>query len=199
MSRIMAEKNDEEVLPRPATTEEIQSLVHEPNDIPTQAWLLTFTGAASQFVQFENYLQNPRGNPQLPGELSLGQAMTTTIQNSFLFFQYMTPLLFAVVSDTSLGRYRTMLISFGLLVAGYIIMFITSLPAVLDRGAGVGGIITTMVLISLGHEELSAAMHPFIGDQIAESIPKVKRNKKGDLVVTDRKLAIQSVFNGYYW
>jgi proton-dependent oligopeptide transporter, POT family len=39
-------------LPRDATQEEIDSLVHEIADIPLTAWLLSFTGAAAQFARF---------------------------------------------------------------------------------------------------------------------------------------------------
>lgn len=61
----------------------------------------------------ENYLQNPRGDSVLPGALGLGQAKATTIQNGFLFFGYLTPLPFALVSDSWIGRYKTLLLSIG--------------------------------------------------------------------------------------
>jgi hypothetical protein len=64
----------------------------------------------------ENYLQNPRGDSQLPGALGLGQAHATIIQNAFLFFGYLTPLPFALISDRWIGRYKTMLISTGCVV-----------------------------------------------------------------------------------
>ncbi|KAJ2992808.1 hypothetical protein NUW58_g755 [Xylaria curta] len=194
---------------RDATKEEIDSLVHEVAEIPVTAWLLTFTGAASQLARFgvavawQNYLQNPPGSSPSPGALGLGQDRASIIQNAFLFFQYLTPLPFAIVSDMWLGRYKTMLL--GLLsthrfqIVGYIVLVLTALPVALDHGAGIGGLATTMVLIGLGHGALSAVMYPLIADQLPESRPKVKTNKDGTLVVTDRKLAIQHVFNGYYW
>ncbi|KAG9236197.1 POT family-domain-containing protein [Amylocarpus encephaloides] len=198
-------QKDEESLPRDATKEEIRDLFHEVDKIPISAWLLTFTGAAAQLARFsitvawQNYLQNPPGNPLLPGALNLGQSKATTIQNGFLFFQYLTPLPFAVISDAWIGRYKTMVVSLSLLVIGYIVLFLTSLPRALEHGAGIGGLVTTMFLVGLGQGGLSAVMYPFIGDQIPEENPKVKRNQKGELVVIDRKLAIQYVFNGYYW
>ncbi|KAF2445380.1 hypothetical protein P171DRAFT_484072 [Karstenula rhodostoma CBS 690.94] len=63
---------------RDATAQEILELIHEPSDIPVTAWLLAFTGAAAQLARYgitvvwQNYLQNPRGDPQLPGALGLG-------------------------------------------------------------------------------------------------------------------------------
>ncbi|KAI1073902.1 MFS general substrate transporter [Whalleya microplaca] len=186
---------DQNTFPRDATPEEIQTLIHEVDEIPTTVWLLTFTGAASQLARYgitvawQNYLQNPRGNELLPGALNLGQSKATIIQNSFLFFQYLTPLPFALISDMWIGRYKTMLICLGLLVIGYMVLVTTSIPGALEHGAGIGGLATTMVLIGLGQG----------ADQIPDATPKVKRNKKGELFVTDRMLTIQYVFSGYYW
>ncbi|CAH0051184.1 unnamed protein product [Clonostachys solani] len=192
-------------LPREATEDEIETLVHEPQDIPITAWLLSFTGAGANLARFgitvtwQNYLQNPRGNPLLPGALGLGQATATTIQSAFLFFRYLTPIPFAVVSDAYLGRHTTMHISLGLLVAGYIVLVATSIPSALDQGAGLPGLVVTMIFVGLGQGGLSAVMYPFIADQIPDEKPMVRRNKNGQLVVTERQLAVQYVFNGYYW
>ncbi|RWA11501.1 hypothetical protein EKO27_g3599 [Xylaria grammica] len=200
----MENPTNEEIVPRDATGEEIESLVHEPDKIPITAWLLTFTGAVAQLARYgvvvtwQNYLQNPRGNALLPGALGLGQSTATIIQNAFLFFEYITPFLFAFISDGYLGRYKTMLISLALLAVGYVVLLATSTPSALSHGAGVGGIAATIILVGLGQAGISAVMYPLIGDQIPESTPKVKR-RGSQLVVTDRKLTIQYVFNGYYW
>ncbi|KAI0380512.1 hypothetical protein F5Y04DRAFT_281905 [Hypomontagnella monticulosa] len=186
-------------IPRDATREEVQSLVHEIDEIPLAAWILSFTGAAAQMARFGITVNARTSNKQLPGALGLGQATATTIQNAFLLFQYLTPLPFAIASDAWLGRYITMLVCLGLLIIGYLVLLVTSLPMVLGYGSGLGGLIAAMILTGLGQGGLSAVMYPFIGDQIADSHPKLKRNKKGDLVVTDRKLTVQYVFNGYYW
>lgn len=36
-------------------------------------------------------------------------------------------------------------------------------------------------------------------DQILDVKPVVKKNRKGKLVVTDRNLSIEYLFNAYYW
>ncbi|KAF7949336.1 uncharacterized protein EAE97_002845 [Botrytis byssoidea] len=199
------EEQGQESLPRDATKEEIETLNHESDKIPFTAWLLAFTGAAAQLARFgitvawQNYLQNPPGDEALPGALDLGESKATIIQNAFLFFQYLTPMPFALLSDAWLGRYKTMLFSLGLMVVGYTVLFVTALPSSLEHKAGLGGLIATMILTGLGQGGLSAVMYPFIGDQIPETNPTIKRNSKGKLVVTDRKLAIQYIFSGYYW
>ncbi|KAF1952408.1 hypothetical protein CC80DRAFT_495451 [Byssothecium circinans] len=76
---VATESPNESSLPRKATTEEIQTLIHEVDDIPLTAWLLTFTGAVSQLARYgitvawQNYFQNPRDGV-IPGALGLGQA-----------------------------------------------------------------------------------------------------------------------------
>ncbi|KAI0416385.1 oligopeptide transporter [Xylaria grammica] len=191
-------------LPRDATQEEIDSLVHEIADIPLTAWVLSFTGAAAQFARFgititwQNYLQNPRGSSPSPGALGLGESRASIIQNAYLFFQYLTPLPFAVLSDMYIGRYKTMVISLSFLILGYVVLFATSLPSALDRGAGLGGLIVAMLLTGVGQGALSAILYPFI-DQIPVNRSRVQQSRNGTLVVTDRQLAVQYIFNGYYW
>jgi hypothetical protein len=48
----------------------------------------------------------------IPGELGLGQSTATNIYNAFYLFSFLTPLPFAVLSDTRLGRYKTLCLSF---------------------------------------------------------------------------------------
>ncbi|RYC62502.1 hypothetical protein CHU98_g3704 [Xylaria longipes] len=165
-------------LPRDATQEEIDSLLHEVADIPRTAWLLSFTGAAAQFARFGI-------------TITWRQSKASIIQNAYLFFQYLTPLQFAILSDMWIGRYKTMIISLSLLILGYIVLFATALPGALDHGAGLGGLVAAMILSGLGQGGLST-------DQIPTTRSQVKRGNNGALVVTDRQLAVQYVFNGYY-
>lgn len=56
-------------------------------------------------------MQNEMDDKALPGALGLGQSTATNIYNAFFFFSYLSPLPFAIISDTWLGRYRTLCIS----------------------------------------------------------------------------------------
>ena len=58
----------------------------------------------------ENYMQNPPRS-ETPGALDLGQALATRIYCAFYIFYYVTPIVFAIMSDTRLGRYTTLNIS----------------------------------------------------------------------------------------
>jgi POT family proton-dependent oligopeptide transporter len=56
-------------------------------------------------------MQNARTDPTVPGALGLGQATATNIYNAYLFFTFLMPMPFAIVSDIWLGRYKTLVIS----------------------------------------------------------------------------------------
>lgn len=53
----------------------------------------------------------PNKSDGTPGALGLGQAMATRLYCAFYILYYTTPILFAVVSDARLGRFRTLCIS----------------------------------------------------------------------------------------
>ncbi|TGO52739.1 hypothetical protein BCON_0136g00230 [Botryotinia convoluta] len=71
-------------------------------------------------------------------------------------------MLFALLSDAWLGRYKTMLFSLALIVIGYTVLFVTALPSSLEHGAGLGGLIAMMILTGLEQRGLSAIMYHFI-------------------------------------
>lgn len=59
----------------------------------------------------ENYMQHESNEGAIPGALGLGQATATTISSAFLFFTFLAPVPFAILSDTWLGRYKTLCLS----------------------------------------------------------------------------------------
>jgi len=59
----------------------------------------------------ENYIQNDHNSVSVSGALGLGQATATNVSNAFFFFSFLTSLPFAVLSDTWLGRYKTLCLS----------------------------------------------------------------------------------------
>lgn len=56
----------------------------------------------------ENYLQNAPGG-EVPGALGLHQAAASNIVNALIIGSYITPVPAAVIADSWLGRYKTML------------------------------------------------------------------------------------------
>lgn len=108
-------------------------------------------------------------------------------------------ILYCVLHVVWLGRYRTMIVSLALLLIGYVLLAITATPTLFQKGAGLGGLICSILLIALGQGGLSAVMFVFIGDQIPETKLVVDKNSKGKLVIPHREITIQFVFNTYFW
>ncbi|KAF2867717.1 major facilitator superfamily domain-containing protein [Massariosphaeria phaeospora] len=203
-------------LPRPATDAEISALPHVVDHIPFAAWAVIFAGAFERFTYFgliapwQNYMQNPRPaspasqtqNPHddaaLPGALGLGQATATNISNAFFLCSFLTPMLFAVVSDTRLGRYKTLMLGLACYLTGCVVLVGTSSEGGLDRGAGVPGLGVSMVFVALGAGCVKAVYVPFLGDQLNGERERVEV-RKGREVVVSRERTLQFVYNAYYW
>ncbi|CAO2658288.1 Nn.00g060110.m01.CDS01 [Neocucurbitaria sp. VM-36] len=190
---------------REATEAESRDLPHIVDHIPFVAWIAAIIGAAERFgyystvITWQNYMQNKRGVPTVPGALGLGQSTATTISNVFFVFLFLTPLLFAFISDIWLGRYNTLLLGLCLSLCGYLVMLTTSLPVALDRGAGLPGLIVAMFLIGLGVGAIKATISPFIGDQLPKTKPQVVFQKNGKLAVVDSSRTLQLIYNAFYW
>ncbi|KAF2187326.1 PTR2-domain-containing protein [Zopfia rhizophila CBS 207.26] len=186
---------------------QIQNLRRVVDDIPRRLWVVAIIAFWERFTfwgitaPWQNYMENSWRSGQVPGALGMGQSMATRIYCAFYIFYYVTPLLFAVLSDVKLGRYKTLCISIILYVSGCIVLFMSSWPSVFfsHRKLGILGLAGSMVLIGLGGGGFKAIMIPFIADQYTETIPKLKILKTGERVVTDRMLTLQYIYNLYYW
>ncbi|KAH7132588.1 major facilitator superfamily domain-containing protein [Dendryphion nanum] len=199
--------NSDDVYPRPPTPSEVKNLPHIIDHIPFAAWAAIFAGAFERFTYFgliapwQNYIQNPRSrgvHHAIPGALGLGQATATNISNAFFFVSFLTPMLFAILSDTKLGRYKTLLIGLGCYLVGCVVLVCTSIEKALDNGAGVPGLAFCMVFIALGAGSVKAAYVPFLGDQLRGGKERVEE-RKGRLVIVSPDRTLQFVYNAYYW
>lgn len=121
---------------RPVASEhEVRDLLHVVDKVPTRLWIACIAGILERFVWYgataplrachflpasmhesadldrtENYLQHAPGG-EVPGALGLGQATASNIVNALMIGSYLTPVPAAVVADSWLGRYKTMVYS----------------------------------------------------------------------------------------
>jgi POT family proton-dependent oligopeptide transporter len=107
-------------------------------------------------------------------------------------------MLFAVISDTILGRYKTLMIGLACYLAGCVVLVGTSTEKALDAGAGLGGLVGSLVLVALGAGCVKACFVPFLGDQLKGGNERVE-SKSGRLVVVSHARTLQFVYNAYYW
>ena len=144
-------------------------------------------------------MQNPRGDRAVPGALNLGQSTATNISNAFLLFSFTSPIIFAVISDVCLGKFKTLMIGMGCYICGCLILTLTSIPIALDHGAGVPGLGVALFFIALAAASVKATVAPFIGDQYAMDTPKTIMRCDGTLAVVDGTRTLQFLYNAYYW
>ncbi|KAL6809751.1 PTR2 domain-containing protein [Trichoderma sp. SZMC 28015] len=188
-----------------ATEEEVKELRHVVDSVPFIVWVALVANATERFTFYavttpwQNYIQNSADNIAVPGALGLGQATATNISSAFLFLSFLVPTIFAILSDTWLGRYKTLFLSYLLNFCGCLVLFITSLPVVKTQSTKVVGLGFAMILLALGTGGVKATASPFIGDQYAETAPQLIITKKGERVVTDRALTLQYIYNVSYW
>ncbi|KAF2015163.1 Di/tri peptide transporter 2 [Aaosphaeria arxii CBS 175.79] len=172
--------------------------------IPLAAWLVCVVETAERFTYytlsgpFQNYMQNPYGNKLNPGALGLGQANASSISYGFMFWMYLTPMIAAYIADSYLGRLRTINIGAGLYLCGLTILFITSLPFSLERGAGLGGFITSLFLIGTGAGFIKANVGIMIFEQYTETKQKVSTLKSGERVIVDPQTTISNIYMIFY-
>ncbi|KAM3082384.1 peptide transporter ptr2 [Clarireedia jacksonii] len=187
-----------------ATEQDIKDLTHVVDDIPFRLWIACLAGVLERFVWYgataplQNYIQNARGG-EIPGTLGLGQVTASNVINALMIATSLTPMLAAIIADSFLGRYRTMVFSAIIEALGATILFTTSLPAAIEGGAALGGLIAACILLSIGSGAFSSTVVPFIADQYEETEFRIKIQKDGKKVVTSRELTITYIYNAFYW
>ena len=116
---------------RVATEDEVRDLLHVVDRVPVWLWVACLAGILERFVWYgatapirawylpiynvvrltvhtENYLQNAPGG-KVPGALGFHQATASNIVNALIIGSYVVPVPAAVVTDSWLGRYKTMI------------------------------------------------------------------------------------------
>ena len=187
------------------TTEEMQSLRHVSDSIPAGVWLMALISLCERFTYygisapFQNYIQNPLGDPLRPGALNLGQSAATKLNYFFSIFVYVTPTGAAIIADSWLGKYKTLIGSTAIYLAGCMILVITSVPSALRSHAGLPGLIVSMVIIGIGLGGIKACVSPFMADQYTNVKMRVETRKSGEKVIVDRDLTIKGIYSLYYW
>ncbi|KAJ5578500.1 POT family-domain-containing protein [Penicillium hispanicum] len=187
-----------------ATEDEVRDLLHVVDNIPVRLWVACLAGILERFAWYgataplQNYLQNAPGG-EVPGVLGLHEATASNIVNALTIASYFVPVPAAVIADSWLGRYKTMIYSAIIEAMGATILFATSLPVAIHEGAALGGVITGSVLLAVGSGAFKTAVVPFIADQYDQVDFRLKTQKTGERVVASRELTVTYIYNVYYW
>ncbi|KAL5113793.1 ATP-dependent DNA helicase chl1 [Pleosporales sp. CAS-2024a] len=185
------------------SAQDLSSLPRVADSLPLPAFLIAIVELCERFAYyglsgpFQNYIANPPKST-LPGALGLGQSSATAMTNFFQFWCFVTPVIGAVIADQYLGKYATIKWFSVVYMVGIIILFLTSLPASVERGYAFPGLVVAMMVIGLGTGGIKSNVAPLIAEQISTTEAYVKTIKGGKRVVVDPEATIQRVFMVYY-
>jgi len=96
--------------------------------------------------------------------------------------------------DQWLGKFKTILASSPIYIAGMVLLVATATPVAINSGASFGGLIASIILIGLGTGGLKACIAPLCGEQNTETGERLKTLKTGEVVVIDAKLTTARIF-----
>jgi chromosome transmission fidelity protein 1 len=187
------------------TSEDLLILPRVADKLPYGAFLVAIVELCERFAYyglsgpFQNYMANSYHDANgLPGALGLNQANATALSNFFQFWCYVTPILGAVVADQYLGKYATIKWFSLIYMAGIAILFFTSLPWCIERGAALPGLLAAMLVIGLGTGGIKSNVSPLIAEQVRSTRPFVETRKGGERVIVDPELTVQRIYMIYY-
>ncbi|KAB8233163.1 POT family-domain-containing protein [Aspergillus alliaceus] len=195
-----------------AADEGTTSSITKPNDglrrvadsLPLSVWLIAVIELCERFAFFgilgpmQNYIQNPRDDPLRPGGIGLGQAYATMINQGYLLWCYITPIVGAVVAEQYLGRVKTILHSSEIYIFGLIALFFSSLPAAHDLGVALLGLIMALFLIGMGTGGIKANVSSLLAEQYTGPKESTHVLKSGEEVIVDRDLTVQRIFTTFF-
>lgn len=96
--------------------------------------------------------------------------------------------------DQWLGKFKTILASSPIYIAGMVLLVATATPTAIKSGASFGGLIASIILIGLGTGGLKACIAPLCGEQNKETGARLETLKSGEVVVVDAKMTTARIF-----
>lgn len=187
------------------TPEDLRLLPRVADKLPYGAFLVAVVELCERFAYyglsgpFQNYIANSYEDPNgLPGALGLKQSGATAMTNLFQFWCYVTPVFGAIVADQYLGKYATIKWFSMVYMVGIAILFATSLPWSIERGAAGPGLVVAMVVIGLGTGGIKSNVSPLIAEQVQSIKPYIKTLHSGQRVVIDPEITVQRIYMIFY-
>ncbi|OKL61511.1 hypothetical protein UA08_03100 [Talaromyces atroroseus] len=174
------------------------------DSLPPSVWLIATIEMCERFAYFgilgpmQNYIQNPRNDPLRPGGIGLGQASATMINQGFVLWCYITPIVGAVVAEQYVGRLKTIIYSSSVYLCGLVTLFLSSLSAAQNVGMSFAGLLASLFLIGIGTGGIKTNVNSLIAEQYTGPKEFKRSLKSGEEVIVDRDLTIQSIFTTFF-
>jgi POT family proton-dependent oligopeptide transporter len=164
------------------TVEELATLEHILDSTPLTVWSMIFCEMCEGFASMgtyqimQNYVQFPvpTSNSTQPGALGRGQQTATALTTSYCTFCFLTPIAAGIIADQFLGRYKTIVISCFIYIVGLIILVLASIPASIENGIALPGLICGMITMGVATGGFKTASGPFMAEQYTRTTPVIK-------------------------
>lgn len=128
-----------------------------------------------------------------------GQQTATALTTFFQFWCYITPIIGAIVADSYLGKYKSILYFAYIYFVGLLILTLTSIPSAIQSGAAFPGFVVAIIVIGLGTGGIKSNVSPLVAEQYQSKNPFVKTLKNGERVIITPQATYQKLFNMFYW
>lgn len=115
----------------------------------------------------------------------------TMVNQGFLLWCYITPVLGAVVAEQYLGRVKTIIYSSTIYICGLTMLFMSSLPIAQDLGVSLAGLLSALFFIGIGAGGIKANVSSLIAEQYAGPNEAKRVLNSGEEVIVDRALTIE--------
>ena len=129
----------------------------------------------------------------------LGQANASRINQSFMLWGWITPILGAVVADQYLGRLDTIIYSAVAYMLGLVLLALSALFVVSAYPVAVGGLALAMFLIGIGTGGIKANVGSLLAEQYTGTEEIVTTTEDGEKIVIDPKLTIQRQASPFFF
>ena len=83
-------------------------------------------------------------------------------------------------------------------ITGLVILFATSLPASIEHGVALPGLVVAMIVIGIGTGGIKSNVSPLIAEQYRNTKQFVKTLKSGERVIVDPSVTIQRIYMIFY-
>ncbi|KAM5442617.1 hypothetical protein MferCBS31731_002496 [Microsporum ferrugineum] len=174
------------------------------DSFPLSVWLIATIELCERFAYFgilgplQNYIQNSGNDPLQPGGIGLGQAYATTINQMFMLWCFITPIMGAIVAEQNFGRVRTIVYSSAIYSCGLATLFLSSLPVARDIGVPFLGLSVSLFLIGIGTGGIKTNVSSLIAEQYTGPQERILVLGSGEKVVIDRDLTLQRIFTMFF-
>lgn len=175
-------------------------------ELAERASYYSVSGVLANFIQRPLPEGSKTGAPlsksssESAGALGLGVQTSSALTLLLTFLAYVVPLYGGFVSDTKLGKFKSIWIGVIAGAVAHILFIIAGLPTVLAHGkAALAPTVLAIVTLAIGTGFIKPNLLPLLMDQYPDKRDVVKVLPTGEKVILDRQKTLERMTLIFYW